>query len=97
MLQREQFLNILRFQLPGKYNALARHTVRTAHYVREVEPAKMYHENGEEILWEIEGRLRDSWARAKGEARPNEELLMRTSGEPSDLGGSGLDVHTFMV
>lgn len=75
MLQRKLFLNILRFQLPGKFNTLARHTVRTAYYVREVEPAKMYQENGEEILWEIEGRLRDSWARAKGEARPNEELI----------------------
>jgi hypothetical protein len=56
--------------LVRKYNALAPYAVLRAYYVREVELARIYHESGEEILRELEGRLRDSGgAKAKGEAR----------------------------
>ncbi|KAF8270962.1 hypothetical protein EI94DRAFT_1569545 [Lactarius quietus] len=59
--------------LVRKYNALAPYAVRRVYYVREVELAKIYHESGEEILQEIEGRLRGSRARAEGDARPGED------------------------
>ncbi len=67
--------------LVRKYNALAPYAVRRAYYVREVELAKIYDESGDEILWEIKGRLRGSGAGAKGEVRPGgddeeEKLLM---------------------
>ncbi|KAI9467303.1 hypothetical protein BJY52DRAFT_1220028 [Lactarius psammicola] len=55
--------------LVRKYNALAPYAVRRAYYVREVELAKIYNESGDEILWEIEGRLRGPGVRAEGEVR----------------------------
>ena len=68
-----------------KYNALAPYAVRRAYYVREVELARIYHESGEEILQELEGRLRKSGARAKGEANPGgdeeENMLMEASAD----------------
>ena len=59
--------------LVRKYNALAPYAVRRAYYMREVELAKIYHESGEEIVQEIEGRLRGSGARVKADARPGED------------------------
>lgn len=59
--------------LVRKYNALAPYAVRRVYYVREVELAKIYYESGEEILREIEGRLRGPGPRAKIDARPGED------------------------
>ena len=68
--------------LVRKYNALAPYAVRRVYYVREVELTKIYHESGEEILQEIEGRLRGSGARVKNDEWPgenDEELHMGAS------------------
>ncbi|KAI9447735.1 hypothetical protein H4582DRAFT_1841827 [Lactarius indigo] len=59
--------------LVRKYNALAPYTVRKAYYVREVELANIYDQSAEEVLREIEQRLRDSGMRANGETRPGED------------------------
>ena len=59
--------------LVRKYNALAPYAVRRVYYVREVELTKIYHESGEEILQEIEGRLRGSGARGKSNEWPSED------------------------
>jgi DnaJ family protein C protein 28 len=71
--------------LVRKYNALAPYAVRRVYYVREVELIKIYHESGEEILLEIEGRLRGPGARAKNDARPGDDeelhMVMSTAGE----------------
>ena len=68
--------------LVRKYNALAPYAVRRVYYVREVELTKIYHESGEEILREIEGRLRGSGARGKSDdwlGEDDEELHMGAS------------------
>jgi DnaJ family protein C protein 28 len=71
--------------LVRKYNALAPYAVRRVYYVREVELIKIYHESGEEILLEIEGRLRGPGATAKNDARPGDDeelhMMMSTAGE----------------
>ncbi|KAH9062251.1 hypothetical protein EDB87DRAFT_330067 [Lactarius vividus] len=56
--------------LVRKYNALAPYAVRKAYYVREVELANMYDQSAEEILGEIERRLRGSTMRAESETTP---------------------------
>lgn len=48
--------------LMRKYNALAPYAVRRTYYVRDAELERAYEESAEDIIQELEGRLRDSGA-----------------------------------